>query len=318
MNRFPIFLAAALTVTTVTGAASQEDDATRQYKDAQQLVQDAMKAKYTAETARIEALQKYELALSALKEVSALYPEWNPELVRRRIGECEKALANLKGAREAVPHPPVAAPAPAAAPRAPAPAPADADFVGHKANKKVHRADCQWAQKMASRNRIYFNTYEEAAAAGYSPCKVCKPDFAAGATRAPPAPPPGSGPATTTNAPYIGHKGTKTVHVSTCPYAKQMALRNRVPFNSFKEAAAAGYKPCKSCNPGTAAGAPGRETAGQKRPPEPEYWASRKGKTFHRPGCEWAKKIPTGSLMKYGTRKEAVDAGKKPCKVCLP
>ncbi len=329
MNKFPIFLASVILVLAPAGLVGQEDDAANQYREAQDLVQEAMKAKYTAEAAKITALQKYELAISSLNEISTLYPAWNPDIVRRRILECEKALADLRGEGEA-PAPAAAVPAapPQAAapltvqpPVAPPPAQADADFVGHKASKKVHRAECLWAQKMAPRNRVYFNTYEEAAAQGYTPCKVCKPDLAAGAIAVPPAPPPGSGPATTVDAPYIGHKGTKTVHLSTCQWAHQMAPRNRVPFNSYAAAEAAGYHPSKSSKPDLAA-TPNEgssvEATSSGGPPETEYWASKKGKTFHRPRCEWAKKIPEGSLVKYATRDEAIAAGKAPCEVCLP
>lgn len=322
MKKYLLVVTAALFVLNVTGLVGQEEDGSTQYQEAQNLVREAMKARYAAEAARIEALQKYDMAVSALKEVGALYPNWNPELVRRRIQECENALAELKGERRAaaVPKAP-APPAAAGVSKAPAPAFADADFVGHTTSKKLHRADCEWARKMASGNRVYFNTYEEAAAQGYSPCKVCKPDFAAGAVEIPPSPPPGSGPATTTDAPYIGHRGTKSVHIATCPYAKQMAPRNRVPFNSFKDAARAGYKPCKSCNAGlTAAPENGvsMEPAPANLPPESEYWASKKGKTFHRPRCEWAQKISADSLVKYSTREDAGTDGKKPCKICQP
>jgi hypothetical protein len=64
-----------------------------------------------------------------------------------------------------------------AAPVASAPkvAPKAAAFVGNKATKTFHRADCALAAKMKEANRVTFATAAEAAKAGYKPCKVCKP-----------------------------------------------------------------------------------------------------------------------------------------------
>ncbi|MCX6355060.1 MAG: hypothetical protein NTZ78_09190 [Candidatus Aureabacteria bacterium] len=49
-------------------------------------------------------------------------------------------------------------------------------FIGNKGSRKVHRASCEWGQKISPGKRIYFNSYEEAKAAGYIPCRTCKPD----------------------------------------------------------------------------------------------------------------------------------------------
>ncbi len=135
--------------------------------------------------------------------------------------------------------------APAEAPAAAeAEAPSAAPFIGNKGSKKLHRASCQFGSKMSPGKRVYFKTYEEAVKAGYVPCKVCKPDLAAG-----------------------GEKSSKT----TAPDAA-----------------------------------------------EGEYWASSQGKAFHRPSCEWAKKISAANLVKYKTREAALASGKKPCSSCNP
>jgi methylphosphotriester-DNA--protein-cysteine methyltransferase len=39
---------------------------------------------------------------------------------------------------------------------------------------------------------------------------------------------------------------------------------------------------------------------------------------FHRPDCEWAKKINPQNLVGFKTREDAIKSGKRPCKVCKP
>ena len=48
-------------------------------------------------------------------------------------------------------------------------------YVGNAKSKKFHHADCSYAGKMSSANRVYFNTRDEAVNAGYIPCKRCNP-----------------------------------------------------------------------------------------------------------------------------------------------
>lgn len=54
--------------------------------------------------------------------------------------------------------------------------------------------------------------------------------------------------------------------------------------------------------------------------PEEYYLASGKSKRFviHRPGCEWAKRIRQGNLLRFATRDEALDSGYSPCRTCKP
>ena len=173
---------------------------------------------------------------------------------------------------------------------------------------------------MSERNRVYFNTYEEAIAQGYVPCKTCKPDLASGGMAA------ATASLEASSAPFVGHKGSKKLHTASCQWGQRMSARNKVFFNTYEEAIAAGYVPCKSCKPDLSAAAtsvapaaaPAAEAAAAPAKAEAEYWASAKGKTFHRPSCEWAQRISEGNLVKYKTRDEAIAAGKKACKVCRP
>jgi methylphosphotriester-DNA--protein-cysteine methyltransferase len=52
---------------------------------------------------------------------------------------------------------------------------ADYKYVGSAKSNKYHYPDCRWAQKIKSENLVTFKSAKEALAAGYVPCKVCKP-----------------------------------------------------------------------------------------------------------------------------------------------
>lgn len=50
-----------------------------------------------------------------------------------------------------------------------------AAYVGAITTGKFHYTSCQWANRIRSENRVYFNSRQEAVNAGYIPCKVCRP-----------------------------------------------------------------------------------------------------------------------------------------------
>jgi hypothetical protein len=49
-----------------------------------------------------------------------------------------------------------------------------------------------------------------------------------------------------------------------------------------------------------------------------KYVASKFSIKYHKPNCKWALRIQPQSMMTFNTVKEALDAGKVPCKVCNP
>lgn len=51
---------------------------------------------------------------------------------------------------------------------------------------------------------------------------------------------------------------------------------------------------------------------------EHEFVASKNSKVFHKATCGSAKRIKQGNLVTYKTREEAIQAGKRPCKICKP
>jgi len=51
---------------------------------------------------------------------------------------------------------------------------------------------------------------------------------------------------------------------------------------------------------------------------EYKYVASKNSKVFHKPECRWAKRIKPANLVGYNSREEAIEAGKRPCKMCKP
>jgi len=48
------------------------------------------------------------------------------------------------------------------------------------------------------------------------------------------------------------------------------------------------------------------------------YVASKSSEVFHIPSCTWAKRIAEGNEVYFRTFQEAVDSGRRPCKVCKP
>lgn len=309
-------------------SATGKDDADARYLEAQKIIQEALKARLDAERAGLDAQQKYEKAVAILKEVQAIQPGWKSDEVAKAVSECESMMAELRG--PAAPPPPVPSLAPLAV------SPSTGAYVGNKTSRKVHRADCQWGEKTSPGKRVYFKSWEEAQAAGYVPCKICKPDQETrkGASAPPPsqavtiereaepAPPGGE----IAGAAFIGHQGSKKVHSATCTYAQKISDKNRVAFTTYEEAIAAGYVPCKTCKPDKAASraaSPETKTISASAvSPPPDAGkgccASMAGKYFHRPECEWAKSIPDKEMARYATREEAIAAGKQPCNVCKP
>lgn len=48
------------------------------------------------------------------------------------------------------------------------------------------------------------------------------------------------------------------------------------------------------------------------------YVASANSEVFHRPACKWAKKISPRNLVGFKSREDAINSGRRPCKVCEP
>jgi hypothetical protein len=63
--------------------------------------------------------------------------------------------------------------APVAKPQPPAVAPTG--LYGKASLKKLHRIECAFGGRIRESERVYFKSVQEAAAAGYEPCKICKP-----------------------------------------------------------------------------------------------------------------------------------------------
>ena len=50
-----------------------------------------------------------------------------------------------------------------------------ANYVGNANSKKFHVGNCSFVGKMNTKNRVDFQTRDEAIQAGYVPCKRCNP-----------------------------------------------------------------------------------------------------------------------------------------------
>lgn len=257
-------LITALMFLGAAGLALPGDDAASKYKEALAAVQEALKLKLATEKTTLETVHKYEMALSTLREIKTLFPDWRADEVSKTAEECQRAIAGLKGISPAKTGTAdverTSAVLPPAKESAQSPPSAGA-FIGGRGSKKVHLSSCRYSQKTSARNRVVFKSYEEAAAAGYVPCRICKPDQATA-----PRPPEETG---------------------STPGMVSAAMEDAPP-------------------------APAAVSSGVK------YCASATGKTFHRPGCEWAQKISPENLVQYESRDVAIAAGKKPCRICNP
>ncbi len=48
-------------------------------------------------------------------------------------------------------------------------------YVGNSHTGKFHYAGCRYVGMMSNSHKVYFDSREEAAGAGYVACKVCRP-----------------------------------------------------------------------------------------------------------------------------------------------
>lgn len=48
-------------------------------------------------------------------------------------------------------------------------------YVGSKNSNKYHYPTCSAAQRIKTQNQVVFKSANEARAAGYVPCKICRP-----------------------------------------------------------------------------------------------------------------------------------------------
>lgn len=115
-------------------------------------------------------------------------------------------------------------------------------YIGNANSKKYHLPTC--GSLPAEHNRVYFDTAQEAAAAGYSPCGSCEPSTLGQENDEPrDVTQPAQGDA----GDYIGNKNSKKFHLPSCGSLPKE--KNRVYFDTREEAVSAGYDPCGNCRP---------------------------------------------------------------------
>ena len=94
------------------------------------------------------------------------------------------------------------------------------NFVGSKNSDVYHYPDCRYAKNIKSGNRVCFDTPEDAVAAGYRPCKVCKPP-----SKSPPTPTPTPTPTPApTPAPTPTPTPAPTPEVTPTPIPSQLPI----------------------------------------------------------------------------------------------
>lgn len=102
---------------------------------------------------------------------------------------------------------------------------ADEALVASKGSDKYHYANCTAAAKISADKKIEFKTPEEAAAAGYTPCKKCNPPTES----------------------FVASKNSDKYHKRSCSLAKKITGDNSITFLTQESAQKAGYKPCQAC-----------------------------------------------------------------------
>ena len=86
----------------------------------------------------------------------------------------------------------------------------------------------------------------------------------------------------------------------------------------------ADWSATKASGADSAAGRPDKATAERQSEPsekqnvEQKFVASKNGDVFHKPDCPFAQNIASKNLISYGSKEEAIAAGKRPCKKCNP
>lgn len=120
------------------------------------------------------------------------------------------------------------------------------EFVGSKNSDKYHYPSCSYAESIKESNRVWFDSVQAAAAAGYVACKGCNPPVISSTPK--PAPEPTPAPSTT-SATFVGSKNSDKYHYPSCGHAKKILPGNLITFTSAADARSKGYVPCKTCKP---------------------------------------------------------------------
>lgn len=120
-------------------------------------------------------------------------------------------------------------------------------YIGNINSKKYHSPGC--GSLPAEHNRVYFDTAQEAASAGYAPCGSCEPSTLGQENDAPAEPQnqQESGTLPDDIGAYIGNKNSKKFHSSSCGSLPKE--KNRIYFDTRDAAIDAGYDPCGNCRP---------------------------------------------------------------------
>lgn len=137
---------------------------------------------------------------------------------------------------------------------------AEITYVLNTNTGKFHYPECSSVSSIKAKNRSDTTmSYEEVLAAGYVPCKNCNPGpvsaGAAGAGARASASVIGARAGSAQEPPaagitYVLNTNTKKFHRPDCSSVASMKAKNRSDTNlSYAEVTAAGYEPCKKCNP---------------------------------------------------------------------
>ncbi|MCD4814622.1 hypothetical protein K8S19_13140 [bacterium] len=122
-----------------------------------------------------------------------------------------------------------------------------AKVIADNLEKIFHRPDCSLVKKIKERNIRKIDSEAEAEAKGYFPCQKCipparQPSLKIKAIKKLSLP-------VARETIYIGDRKNKRYHHQWCDLAKALPKKNRIRFQTAKDASEQGYAPCKECNP---------------------------------------------------------------------
>ncbi|MFI5205809.1 MAG: Ada metal-binding domain-containing protein [Candidatus Paceibacterales bacterium] len=106
-----------------------------------------------------------------------------------------------------------------------------ADVIGNKDSKFFFPENCSYVKLIKKANVVTFKTAADAVAAGYKASSKCKS-------------------ADSVTMTFVGNKSSKLFFPANCSYVKLIKVENKVVFNTFADALAAGYKASSKCSEG--------------------------------------------------------------------
>lgn len=128
---------------------------------------------------------------------------------------------------------------------------------------------------------------------------------------------------------FCGSINSKTFHTLDCIHVEKISAYKFVAFLTLDEAIEKGFSPCSICEPEvnkTSEQTSSSETktiflkdgATIEVPIDVEYCGSKRSEVFHLITCDSVEDISESNFVVYDSVEDAIEKGKRPCKICDP